>query len=121
MLSGVLAATVATVLTLTPQCSDDKLSWNAGSEADLAGYRVRLDGAVVATLPPQTPTYLLGCATGTACVTAIDKAGNESSLACIPWVNPPCQFGVDQCAVFGPCNMGCKPARLGGCCTAPLR
>ena len=110
---NILAVTYATVLTLTAPCSDDLLKWDAVAAGDLAGYRVTFNGVQVAT--PLQPAYPLGCVAGLACVQAVDRAGNLSAATCMTWEPDPGEF-----ADFGPCRLGCKPARIGGCCTAPL-
>ncbi|MGI9861336.1 hypothetical protein SDD30_08125 [Moorella naiadis] len=61
------------------------LSWNANTEADLAGYYIYRDNNKIATLGPTTTSYydnnLMGNMTYTYSIAAFDTSGNVSTLS----------------------------------------
>ena len=117
----IIAATLCTILTFTGTATDDYLLWTNVASADVAGIRVYLNGAVIASLPPASTMYPLANLGGLACVAPFDAADNEAEAACFQW-----DAEVGIFAEFGPCALGCSPLPGGfgelepGCCTAPL-
>ncbi|PLS75477.1 MAG: hypothetical protein CYG61_07050, partial [Actinobacteria bacterium] len=61
------------------------LSWNRGSESDLAGYRVRRGNAVVASVAVPSASFvdtgLVNGVTYTYTISSFDRAGNESAAS----------------------------------------
>ena len=87
--TGASSKTIAVTLTVNaPMTSSATLLWNAGTESDLAGYKIYRAttsggyGAPIATVQGNVTTYIAaGLQSGTTyffVVTAYDSAGNES-------------------------------------------
>lgn len=112
-----LAVTLCTILTLTETAADDRLIWTNVASADVAGIRVYLNGALVASLPPTSTSYPLATSEGLACVVPYDAAGNAAEAQCMWW---DLSIGVFA-QVDRPCLNGVRrPKNDPRACTAPL-
>ncbi|SDQ05597.1 fibronectin type III domain-containing protein [Quadrisphaera sp. DSM 44207] len=98
--SGAVAATPADAtapavpdgVTATAGDGSARVEWTAVADADLAAYRVLLDGATAATVPAGTTSAsLTGLVNGTAhavSVVAVDSSGNASAASAAVSVTP---------------------------------